>query len=85
MKAQTDMKRLLLPTFSVLMVPANGMAHIGHVGEVAGHTHWIAVGAVVVAGTIAAILGSSKTKDEDEVIDGERQEEQASDEKAETV
>ena len=35
-------------------------AHWGHVGELAGHGHWIAVGAVVIAGALAGLLGKSK-------------------------
>ncbi len=38
-------------------------AHWGHVGELAGHGHWVAVGAVVVAGILAGVLGKPK-KDE---------------------
>ena len=43
-------------------------AHWGHVGELAGHGHWIAVGAVVIAGALAGLLG--KPADE-EAADGE--------------
>jgi len=35
-------------------------AHLGHVGEVAGHSHWVAVGAAVTAAVIAAWLGKRK-------------------------
>ncbi|WP_075998140.1 DUF6732 family protein [Salaquimonas pukyongi] len=35
-------------------------AHLGHVGELAGHSHWVAVGAAVGAAAIAAWLGKRK-------------------------
>jgi len=41
-------------------------AHLGHVGEVAGHAHWIGLGAVVVAGVLAVAIGKYTQKDEDE-------------------
>lgn len=37
-------------------------AHLGHVGEVAGHAHWIGIGAVIVAGALAAALGKGLEK-----------------------
>ena len=40
-------------------------AHLGHVGEVAGHSHWVAVGAAVTAAAIAAWLGKRKLDAED--------------------
>ena len=50
----------------VLSSPAN--AHLGHVGELAGHAHWVGIGAVVVAGALAAAIGklTEKNTDEDE-------------------
>ena len=35
-------------------------AHWGHVGEVAGHGHLIAAGAVLVAGALAGLVGKLK-------------------------
>ncbi len=40
------------------------LAHIGHLGEVAGHGHWIAVGGIAIAAGIA-LFGGRKKKDED--------------------
>ena len=31
-------------------------AHLGHLGELAGHSHWIGVGAVATAAAIAALV-----------------------------
>lgn len=68
------MLRALLIIFSSLIaMPA--YAHLGHVGEVAGHAHWVGLGAVIVAGALAAAIGKLKDKDA-------REEEQA--EEAET-
>ena len=40
-------------------------AHLGHVGELAGHSHWVAVGAAATAAAIAAWLGKRKLDAED--------------------
>lgn len=42
-------------------------AHLGHVGELAGHAHWVGLGAVVVAGALAAAIGKFKEQASDEV------------------
>ena len=42
----------------------NAYAHLGHVGEVAGHAHWLGVGAVVAAGVLAAVLGKIRKNSE---------------------
>ncbi len=44
-------------------------AHVGHLGELAGHTHWIGLGAVAVAGAIVAVLGKKSSAPEDEASD----------------
>lgn len=49
-----------LTTLFFLILPASAEAHLGHVGEVAGHSHWIALGAGVVAAAIAAAIGKKK-------------------------
>lgn len=51
--------------FASLAVPAPALAHIGHIGEVAGHGHWIALGGIAIAGAIALLGGRKKPKDED--------------------
>lgn len=42
-------------------------AHLGHVGELAGHAHWVGLGAVVVAGALAAAIGKFTEQASDEV------------------
>jgi hypothetical protein len=46
----------------LLSLPMNAFAHWGHLGEVAGHGHWVALGAGVAAAAIAAWLGKEKLK-----------------------
>lgn len=43
-------------------------AHIGHLGEVAGHGHWAAAGAIAIALGLAA-LGARKGKKADDQAD----------------
>lgn len=54
-------------TSFVFATPA--FAHLGHVGELAGHAHWVGLGALVVAGALAAAIGklTDKSSDEDEL------------------
>lgn len=52
-----------------LTLNVSAFAHGGHLGELAGHSHWIGLGAVIVAGAIAAVVGTlsdSKNDDEEE-------------------
>ncbi len=63
----------LLTCFLVLTEGA--YAHWGHVGELSGHGHWIAVGAVVVAGALAGLIGKLKEDGEaEEDAEGETDE-----------
>ncbi|MEM7215751.1 MAG: DUF6732 family protein [Pseudomonadota bacterium] len=41
-------------------------AHWGHLGELAGHAHWIGIGAVVVAGALAGIVGLLSEDDKED-------------------
>lgn len=49
-------------------------AHLGHVGEVAGHSHWIAVGAGVAIAAIGAWIGKRKLDAEADKENGETSE-----------
>jgi len=53
--------RIILPALTFLPVPA--LAHIGHLGDVGGHDHWIALGGIAVAGAIALWGARKKPKD----------------------
>lgn len=44
------------------ILPGIAHAHLGHVGEVAGHTHWIGIAALGLAAGVAALLPSRKRK-----------------------
>lgn len=46
--------------FCLITSPA--FAHAGHLGELAGHAHWLGLGAAVAAGALAAILAKQKGK-----------------------
>jgi len=56
------MRICLALTLTLTAGPA--LAHIGHLGEVAGHGHWIALGGIAIAGAIA-LLGNRKKPNED--------------------
>ncbi len=60
------LRLFVLLTGFVLSSPA--YAHLGHVGELAGHAHWVGLGAVIVAGALAAAIGklTDQVSDEDE-------------------
>ncbi|MBU2992584.1 hypothetical protein Q4555_08255 [Octadecabacter sp. 1_MG-2023] len=53
--------RLTLALF-ISFAASPALAHIGHIGEVAGHGHWIALGGIAIAAGIAA-LGARKKSD----------------------
>lgn len=59
--------RPILAAFIVLPVCLSGpaSAHIGHLGEVAGHGHWIALGGIAIAGAIALLGGRKKPQNDD--------------------
>lgn len=60
----------------LIMAATMAHAHVGHLGELAGHDHWIAAGAIGLAGLVA-VWGAFKGKK----IDTEKS--QDTDEKAE--
>ena len=50
------MPRLLPLTCVILCAPFPALAHIGHVAEVAGHGHLVAVGAMVAAAVLGGLI-----------------------------
>lgn len=61
------MRKFLTLTISILLAGSNqALAHAGHVGELAGHAHWVGVASVIAAATIAAILAKGKKAEDDE-------------------
>jgi len=47
------MKPILL-TAGLLLSPLPALAHPGHLADLAGHSHWIALGGLALAGALAA-------------------------------
>ncbi len=65
---------LVLGVLCAGLVPGMAVAHVGHLGEVAGHSHWIALGAIGLAGAIAVWAGlKGKASPEEEAPDEEDQ------------
>ena len=67
-------------TLILILTGAPAFAHVGHLGEVAGHDHWVAgaaIGAAVLVGLWGALKGA-KSQDKD----AEPAEEPVSDEEA---
>ncbi len=60
------MKSVTFALLMLVLVPPPAFAHWGHVGELAGHAHWIAAGAIAVAAALAAALNGIKDEAETE-------------------
>ncbi|POF34332.1 DUF6732 family protein [Roseibium marinum] len=60
--------RTILAGLAAILIPTSAFAHGGHLGELAGHSHWIGAaalaGAALVAG-IVALQGRKKKQAED--------------------
>lgn len=66
------MRKFLVLNISILLAATNSaFAHAGHVGELAGHAHWIGVAAVLGAAAIAAVLAKGRKADDEEASDEE--------------
>jgi len=76
------MRPALIPTLipALILSSSPALAHVGHLGDVAGHDHWVAgaaIGAAVLVGLWGALKGA-KTRD----TDAEKPQEPASDDEA---
>lgn len=49
----------------IAAAPVPALAHLGHVGEAAGHSHWIGLAALGLAAGILALLPRRKRKEEE--------------------
>ncbi len=73
-----------LPTllaFVPALVPMPALAHVGHLGDLAGHDHWIAgaaIGAAVLAGLWGAWAGKGEPEPEASEPDPDQSEEASS-------
>ncbi|WP_299809940.1 DUF6732 family protein [uncultured Roseibium sp.] len=76
--------RTILAGLAAVFIPTSAFAHGGHLGELAGHSHWIGAaalaGAALVAGIIA--LQGRKKKQTDEAPEAETAEEETAGETA---
>ena len=71
------MIRLILSGTFFISLSGQALAHAGHLGELAGHAHWLGLGAAVAAGAIAAVLGKLKaSENEEEASDPEAEAEE---------
>lgn len=71
-------RRIILFFAFLTGVAAPASAHVGHVGELAGHSHWIGIGAIAAAAALAAIIAAAKKRDNAQ--DGEESEAEIADE-----
>ncbi|MCV6595937.1 MAG: hypothetical protein OIF40_02465 [Mangrovicoccus sp.] len=65
------MKIAALPSLILMAFAGPAFAHMGHLGEVAGHAHWVAGAAIGLAGAIALWAGTRGRKDSDESAEAE--------------
>ena len=66
------MRKFLALNITILLATTNSaFAHAGHVGELAGHAHWVGVAAVLGAAAIAAVLAKGRKADDEEASDEE--------------
>lgn len=64
---------------AVLVMPTPAFAHWGHVGELAGHGHWIAIGAAATAAALAAWLLNREEADDERDLDAQVSDEDLTD------
>ncbi|MGB7285932.1 MAG: DUF6732 family protein [Salaquimonas sp.] len=65
--------RVLLTSLPLQFAAFSADAHLGHLGELAGHGHWVALGAGLTAAAIAALVAKKKLDDQknDQPCDGQ--------------
>ena len=54
---------------TIILAPASAQAHWGHLGELAGHGHWIAAGLAAAAAVAVAGLRITRPHKESEAAD----------------
>ncbi|MBU4531074.1 MAG: hypothetical protein KUA43_05935 [Hoeflea sp.] len=59
------MRTLVLSLLAVVSGAQSAFAHAGHVGDLAGHSHWLGWAAAAAAGAIAAWAIKRRTKAKD--------------------
>ncbi|WP_298817904.1 DUF6732 family protein [uncultured Roseibium sp.] len=54
--------RTVLTGLTAAMLPTSALAHGGHLGELAGHSHWIGVAAIAGAALVAGLVALKDRK-----------------------
>ena len=54
---------------TIILAPASAQAHWGHLGELAGHGHWIAAGLAAAAAVAVAGLAITRPREERKAAD----------------
>mgnify|MGYP001030159154 CR=1 FL=1 len=65
---------LITVTTGTVLIPKMALAHLGHFGDLAGHSHWIGLAGLAAAGAGAMLWGALKdgkqtSVDEDDATD----------------
>jgi len=55
-------RRLILASLAAVLLPTSAHAHAGHLGELAGHGHWIGAAALAGAALIAGVIALKDRK-----------------------
>lgn len=61
-------RHLILAGLGAVLLPTSAHAHAGHLGELAGHAHWVGAAALAGAALIAGVIAlkdRKKKQDED--------------------
>ena len=74
------MTRMII-TFTLLFSGAPASAHVGHLGEFAGHDHWVA-GAALGAALAVSVWGALKGKTDADQAEAETHEDDSEEEAA---
>ncbi len=56
-------RSILLTLLAAPLAPGSAQAHIGHIGELAGHGHLLGIGALAAAAALAAALARARKRD----------------------
>ncbi|MEP1932087.1 MAG: DUF6732 family protein [Roseibium sp.] len=71
--------RIILSALFAVHSPALAFAHGGHLGDLAGHSHWVGIAALAGAALIAGVAawangksGDATEGDEDTAVDSEK-------------
>ncbi|WP_395173329.1 DUF6732 family protein [Roseibium alexandrii] len=63
--------RIILSAVLPFSAPSAAFAHAGHLGELAGHAHWVGAAALAGAALIAGVVAWASRKDKDSAADSD--------------